>query len=143
MESQENHWRGSHGRSALLSGRLGAVARACVQCVQICLLILDSNICHLHNPVLCLRPQTIVSQDASVAAVVAQLAQLYVAVIRGGSARDGHEPAVVPDHARSLVAVAAGVLVGGLDVADEYVEHGVLAAMMDEQTSALTPGDHP
>ena len=101
------------------------------------LVVLDSDIRHLHDPVGRLQPfmMPAASQNAPVAAdaaVIAHLVQLHVAtIIRNGFARDGDEPTVVAaaGHARLDAVKGAEVsLPGGgalaVGVADEHAKHG-------------------
>ncbi len=99
------------------------------------LIVLDSDIRHLHNPIRRLQPfvMTTASQDAPVAAeaaVIAHFVQLHVATIRRGLARDGDEATkVVAGHARLNAVKGAQVPRSGgralpVGVADEHAEHG-------------------
>ena len=101
------------------------------------LIVLDSDIRHLHNPVRRLQPfmMPATSQYAPVAAeaaVIAHFVQLHVATIsRDGFARDGDEPTVVAaaGHARLDAVKGAQVPLSGgralpVGVADEHAEHG-------------------
>lgn len=101
------------------------------------LVVLDSNIRHLHDPVGRLQPfmMPAASQDTPVAAeaaVIAHLVQLHVAAIsRDGFARDGDEPTEVAaaGHARLNAVKGTHVPLSGggalpVRVADEHTEHG-------------------